>query len=67
MVDKYGDINRPVTNPSLRNVDQEQIKEFMFYLHQKKTSYIFTIDFLNGLQAKAVNLIRFLQQEYNVE
>jgi hypothetical protein len=66
MVDNYGIINRPVNNPSLRNVNQEQIKEFMFYLHQKKTSYLFTIDFLNALHAKAVNLIRFLQQEYQV-
>jgi hypothetical protein len=67
MVDSYGIINRPVNNPSLRNVNQEQIKEFMFYLHQKKTSYIFAIDFLNNLQVKAVNLIKFLQQEYQVK
>jgi hypothetical protein len=67
MVDNYGTINRPVNNPSLRNVNQEQVREFIFYLHQKKTSYIFAIDFLNNLHAKAVNLIRFLQQEYQVE
>lgn len=67
MVDNYGNINRPMNNPSLRSVNQEQIKEFMFYLHQKKTSYIFAIDFLNNLHAKAVNLIRFLQQEYQVK
>jgi len=66
MVDNYGNINRPMNNPTLRNVNQEQIKEFIFYLHQKKTSYIFTIDFLNNLHAKAVNLIRFLQ-EYQVK
>jgi hypothetical protein len=67
MVDNNGNINRPMNNPSLRSVNQEEIKEFMFYLHQKKTSYIFTIDFLNNLHAKAVNLIRFLQQEYQVK
>lgn len=67
MVDNYGNINRPMSNPTLRSVNQQQIKEFMFYLHQKKTSYIFTIDFLNNLHAKAVNLIRFLQQEYQVK
>jgi len=66
MVDNYGNINRPMNNPTLRNVNQEQIKEFIFYLHQKKTSYIFTIDFLNNLHAKAVNLIKFLQ-EYQVK
>jgi len=64
MVDNHGNINRPMNNPSLRNVNQEQIKEFKFYLHQKKTSYVFAIDFLNNLHAKAVSLIRFLQQEY---
>jgi len=67
MVDNYGNINRPMNNPTLRSVDQQQIKEFMFYLHQKKTSYIFAIEFLNNLHAKAVNLIRFLQQEYEVK
>jgi len=67
MVDSYGIINRPANNPSLRNANQEQIREFMFYLHQKKTSYIFTIDFLNNLHAKAVNLIKFLQQEYQLK
>jgi hypothetical protein len=67
MVDNYGNINRPASNPTLRSGNQQEIKEFMFYLHQKKTSYIFTIDFLNNLHAKAVNLIRFLQQEYQVK
>ena len=67
MVDNYGNINKPVNNPSLRNVDQKEIKEFMFYLHQKKTSYIYAIDFLVGLHTKAVNLITLLQKEYQLK
>ncbi len=66
MVDKYGNTNRPVNNPPLRSADQEQIKEFLFYLHQKKTSYAFAIDLLKNLQIKAYNVIRFLQEEYHL-
>ena len=64
MVDKDGNTNRPVNNPPLRNVNQEQVNEFLFYLHQKKTSYIFAIAFLKDLRIKAGNIVRFLQQEY---
>jgi hypothetical protein len=65
MVDKFGNINRPVNNPPLRTTDQQQIKEFLFYLHEKKTSYIFAIAFLKDVHIKAGNIMRFLQQEYH--
>ena len=67
MVDESGQIKRPVNNPPLRTKDHLQIKEFVFYIHQKKTSYIFAIDFLRTLQVKASNIIKFFQQEYSLK
>ena len=67
MQDDFGNINRPTGNPPLRNANQDEIKEFKFYLHQKKTSYIFAEDFLKKLRIKAENIITFLQKEYALE
>jgi hypothetical protein len=67
MQDDFGNINRPNGNPSLRNASPDEIKEFKFYLHQKKTSYIFAEDFLKNLHIKAENIMIFLQQEYHVQ
>ena len=67
MTDTSGEINPPQNNPSLRNVNQDQIKEFLFYLHEKKTSYIFTVSLLKNLHNKAGNILTFLKKEYDLQ
>jgi hypothetical protein len=67
MTDNSGEISRPSNNPSLRNTNQDQIKEFLFYLHQKKTSYIFTVALLKNLRNKAEDILTFLKKEYDLQ
>ena len=67
MTVNLGEINRPANNPSLRNINQDQIKEFIFYLHQKKTSYLFTVFLLKNLHNKAGHILSFLNKEYQLE
>ena len=60
-------IQRPPGNPPLRSVDKELILDFLYDVHQLKTSDVFLITTLQRLKERATTTIQFLKKEYHLE
>jgi len=60
-------IDYPEGNPPLRSTGKDLVSDFIYGIHQLKTSDIVNSVRLSGLQDKAVGIILFLQREYHLE
>ena len=60
-------INRPSNDPPLRSYDQNIQQDLAFYVHQLKGSNFIIESRLELLNAKAKNIIIFLEKEYHLK
>lgn len=57
-------IHAPAGNPPLRTVDRQFLLDFIYALHQLKTSDAVNVARLQTLKERATGIMRFLQDEY---
>jgi hypothetical protein len=57
----------PKGNPAMRSVNKDLILDFIYDVHQLKTSDVFLIVSLNNLKQRAVNTIKTLKKEYHLK
>ena len=62
----FNNIIKPNNNPSLRNTDKDLINLLIFYLHQRKASFIGEVRLLRMQKRKATELIELLNKEYGL-
>lgn len=60
-------ISRPLGNPSLRSYDKETQQDLAFCVHRLKGSTLIIIARLNLLDIKAKNLIKLMEEEYELK
>ena len=60
-------IHPPSGNPPLRTVNKEFILDFIYAIHQIKSSDILNASRLKKLNEKAIGIIQFLQKEYHLQ
>jgi hypothetical protein len=60
-------IDYPSGNPPLRNTHKDLLLDFIYGIHQLKTSDIVNSVRLSALKDKAVGIILFLQREYHLK
>jgi len=56
----------PEGNPKLRNYNPDNINQLIFYLHERKSSFIGEIRLLNEQKKNAARLIELIKKEYNL-
>jgi hypothetical protein len=59
-------VHPPTGNPPLRSVDKELILDFIYDVHQLKTSDTYLIVSLIALKSRATSLLQFLNKEYHL-
>ena len=64
---KEEEIYQPEGNPALRNTDQELLLDFIYDIHQYKSSDVVNMAALWKLKKKATGIIQFLQKEYHLK
>ena len=60
-------INPPVGNPPLRTVNKEFILDFIYAVHQLKSSDVLNASRLKTLKEKAIGIIQFLEKDYGLK
>jgi hypothetical protein len=61
------DIEKPTGNPQLRNHDADKINLLIFYLHERKGSFIGEMSMLQEQKKSATSLIQIINKEYHLE
>ncbi|HJS55057.1 MAG TPA: hypothetical protein VJ765_10945 [Chitinophagaceae bacterium] len=61
------EIYPPAGNPPLRNTDRELLHDFIYDIHQYKSSDVVNTSALLKLKGKATGIIQFLQNEYHLK
>jgi len=61
------DISKPSGNPQLRSHDKDKINELIYYLHQRKTSFLVEAQMLYQQKTQAVTTIQMINKEYRLE
>ena len=64
MVSRDGTINRPTSNPWLRNTEPELFDDLAFYIHQYRSGIKSSISQLRRMQVLAKRIIVFMDSEY---
>jgi len=58
---------RPVGNPQLRNHNENDINQFIFYLHERKSSFVGEIRLLSFQKQHAISLMQSIDKEYHLQ
>jgi len=58
---------RPTGNPQLLSYDKQKINQLVFYLHQRKSSFMGEMRRLAAQKELAEKLIKMIDKEYNLE
>jgi hypothetical protein len=59
-------LSLPAGNPQLREHDENDINELIFYLHERKSSFVGEIRLLNFQKQSATALIALIDKEYGI-
>ena len=57
---------KPIGNPQLLSRDKEKINQLIYYLHQRKSSFLGEIRQLKEQKKDAVELIKLINKEYDL-
>jgi hypothetical protein len=63
----FSNIIRPAGNPQLRNYNADMINQLIFYIHERTGSFIGETGILGQEKSAAVELIRVINKEYQLE
>ena len=58
--------SKPIGNPQLRNHNKDNINLYIFYLHERKSSFIGEIRLLFQQKKNATDLIQLINKEYHI-
>ena len=58
---------KPTGNPQLRNHNEDDINQLIFYLHERKSSFVGEIRLLTFQKQNAAALIQLINKEYHLE
>jgi hypothetical protein len=58
---------KPPGNPQLRNHDEDEINQLIFYLHERKSSFVGEIRLLTVQKQYATALIKSINKEYHLK
>jgi len=61
------EIRKPAGNPPLRSVDKDFLLDFIYDVHQLKSSDVFIIAYLKTLKENFAKTIEFLKREYHLK
>jgi hypothetical protein len=60
------DLLKPPGNPQLRNHNEDDINQLIFYLHERKSSFVGEIRLLRAQKEYAAALIQTINKEYHL-
>ena len=60
-------LHMPPGNPQLINHDKEKVNELIYYLHQRKSSFLGEMRHLMGMKNQDIELLKQLNEEYKLD
>ena len=63
----FNNIIKPVNNPQLRKLDKDAMNLLIFYLHERKATFIGEMRLLRDQKREAQELIQLINSEYQLD